>query len=532
MGWQFLEDDEVDDDVLSDEQIMRQTKSGVRGGPSVLSPVHRLFRSLAKGLSVLFGFVWRWYWTRPKSAFWWGMPAVVVGCGMIGLVAFARQTRPAELITTYNEKAFAAFRAEDFEAADLYFQKLLHLNSSNKDTLYGLALSADRQENTARAVELMQRLAPSDGNGDERAHFWLAKHLAQQDKKTLDVQGVALLEHHLLQTVSESPNHVEANRMLTSLYASRKQFDKAASYLGKVADKDPAALLTLARLQVMADHKAVATRTAEGARDHFEEKSTAEPANPVYRLQWAEAELFLVNFQRAAEIALIGLQQANADNHTQWKNALTTIFLTWYDATTKSEADNLSKRLELLQQALGFGPTNPQVLSRLAEFAVQDNEQSTVAMTELKQILAAGRAPGIVHFILGTAALGSDEEQQGLHHLELAFAQLPQMPAAANNLAWALANGAEPNLDSAAQLINAAIKLSPQHPEIRETRGQILAKQGKTKEAIVDLEFVLRSQPQRTSIHTTLATLYDELGDAELADRHREMAEQAAIPSQ
>lgn len=520
MVWRFLQDDVEDEDVLSDAALGSQARAKRQGAAKVLSPFGRVVSFVGTCLSVLFGFIWRWYWTRPRSAFWWGMPAVVVGCSLIGFVAIARQTRPSELITTYNQKAIDAFRSEDFEAADLYFQKMAHLDPKNKATLYGLALTAERQEQLGRATELMQRLAPADSKGDGRAHQWLARRLAQSEQP-LDAQGLALLEHHLLQTLVDTPNLMESHRTLGSLYASRKQFDKAIFHLDQVAEADPAALLTVARLNVMADRKATANRVAEKAREHFENLSKD---TPVYRLQWTEAELFLLNYQKSAEIAIAGLQLAEGTDKAQWQQVLTTVFVTWYDAISKSDADNLSGRLELLQQAVSFGPNNPQALSRLAEFAVKGNDKSTVSMGQLKQILASGRAPGIVHFILGTSALSGGEEEQGIRHLELAFEQLPQMPAVANNLAWAAANRAEPNLEQAEQLINAAVELAPQHPEISETRGQILAKLGKTKEAIVDLEFTLRANPNRPPVHATLAVLYDELGDAELAEQHRKMA--------
>jgi Tfp pilus assembly protein PilF len=51
----------------------------------------------------------------------------------------------------------------------------------------------------------------------------------------------------------------------------------------------------------------------------------------------------------------------------------------------------------------------------------------------------------------------------------------------------------------------------------------IYAKMGKTKEAIIDLEFALRVFPDRKSLHQTLAELYEALGDSELARQHRAM---------
>ena len=49
----------------------------------------------------------------------------------------------------------------------------------------------------------------------------------------------------------------------------------------------------------------------------------------------------------------------------------------------------------------------------------------------------------------------------------------------------------------------------------------IYHKLGKHKEAIVDLEFALRAFPKRARLHAHLASLYDQIGDPDLAAEHR-----------
>ena len=61
------------------------------------------------------------------------------------------------------------------------------------------------------------------------------------------------------------------------------------------------------------------------------------------------------------------------------------------------------------------------------------------------------------------------------------------------------------------------------HPEILDTRGQILAKQGRTKEAIASLESSLKLL-KRPATHEKLAELYELLGEKGLAEAHRRMA--------
>src|SRR5262249_43417847 len=138
--------------------------------------------------------------------------------------------------------------------------------------------------------------------------------------------------------------------------------------------------------------------------------------------------------------------------------------------------------------------------------------------------------------------------EQARVHFERAFDLEPSMLLAANNLAWLLAHE-EPterirvlgavlgsgaartqsypeaaNLQRALDMIENVVKQAPKQPSFRETRGQILVKLGRWKEAVSDLEFALPLLPNKRPIHLSLAKAYQELGLAELAQEHRKLA--------
>ena len=103
---------------------------------------------------------------------------------------------------------------------------------------------------------------------------------------------------------------------------------------------------------------------------------------------------------------------------------------------------------------------------------------------------------------------------------------MQQMPVLLNNLAWVLLSAEPPQLDKALSMADAAVKALPQHPEIRETRGVILARLGRWTEALADLEIALAAFPDRAYIHDSLADAYQHLGDPDMAARHRDLAAQ------
>ena len=68
-------------------------------------------------------------------------------------------------------------------------------------------------------------------------------------------------------------------------------------------------------------------------------------------------------------------------------------------------------------------------------------------------------------------------------------------PLVANNLAWVLAFSPPVDLPRALELANAAVNKVPNEPRFRGTRGQILARMEKWKEALPDLEEALKIFP-------------------------------------
>ena len=89
----------------------------------------------------------------------------------------------------------------------------------------------------------------------------------------------------------------------------------------------------------------------------------------------------------------------------------------------------------------------------------------------------------MAHWVLGTALVPLDDLSLAEKHLRLAIDADPKLGAGLNNLAWVLAHRKSPRLDEALQLIEIALKALPNHPEVRETRGQIYLHMGEIRKS-------------------------------------------------
>lgn len=108
----------------------------------------------------------------------------------------------------------------------------------------------------------------------------------------------------------------------------------------------------------------------------------------------------------------------------------------------------------------------------------------------------------------------------------------PKDVSALNNLAGIYYKFPPYNLPKALQLINQAIEATTQQsPALLETKGQILARMGKTEESRQILERCLVNFPNEWNLHNTLAQIYESEGQISRARAHRERLEKLKKPS-
>jgi uncharacterized protein HemY len=142
--------------------------------------------------------------------------------------------------------------------------------------------------------------------------------------------------------------------------------------------------------------------------------------------------------------------------------------------------------------------------------------------------VAEGRALTTAHLLLGYDAWERGRTAEAQLHWERALEANPKSAIVANNLAWTLTTGPNPDPNRALSLIDAALANTPKEPTMLATRGHILACLKRWKEALTTLEAALPALPDDQDLHTDLAEVYTALGAPELAAQHKRLAEAPA----
>ena len=227
-------------------------------------------------------------------------------------------------------------------------------------------------------------------------------------------------------------------------------------------------------------------------------------------------------FSEAEKILLDGVKLKS--DWPYYRPALAKVYGAWSDVLRNVQKDPRGQ-LRLLEEALRYDPGNRVALSRMIDLRRStDPKTKKHACEYIQELLFRDSPSATLHLLLGNDEWRQGNREAAVQHLEKACRFAPDIEEVANNLAWVLAHSDRSELPRALELINSVVDRWPDNPHYRETRGQILAKLGRWKRAVSDLEFALRAHLEAPNLHQTLAVVYENLSDGEMALKHRQLA--------
>jgi predicted Zn-dependent protease len=467
--------------------------------------------------------VWRrrWWFRQPSFAVLLAIAPAVLTAGAVAVAAVAiRLTEPRSLLAVYLSEADRSARARDWKEAVLCLQRASALDPAEPAHRLALVRALDAAGENARADDLLTELTGLSGPDGAKAQVMRAARLLQRERVSTSELGNA--EADLTRAVEADPGSAEAHRLLGNLYAWTGRPGLAEPHLAAVAAADPEWLLPLARVCEAAGHKDAARMWAEDAVKVFSARTTKHPADRVSRLKWAEALVRLGKHASAAGAIEEGLKWDG--DAPDLLRGLGDVMAAWVDLVEKQRPAALAERMNLLDRGLRRCPAHAGLLAQLATVLRAGGPEADRARARFQELLSDGQAEPTIHFLLGVDAALHGRMEESRTHLEQASRLAPTMPAVANNLAWILAEGPNPDPERALKLIDAAVAADPNEPRFHGTRGHVLVRMKRWKDALAELETALPYEPTHPDVHRDLAAAYEGLGIPGLAAAHRRRA--------
>lgn len=432
------------------------------------------------------------------------------------------------------------------------------------------ALVANGEVDQARA--LMRELAPygateGERGGDPRAHWWLAKDLLSgggrgepekpapaEDEENLGLEEAdapkrpqEILEEvigRLEEVVSRDTSNEEAVIVLTKTYVLAQKLQKAFALVDERGEDIPTLHLLGAELAARLGDRRKRDAYGAAASAYFKracsDEALSEAEREIARPRWALSEIVLENYAEARDVL-----RASSDGdpehvvegetaEVRWRPLLVRAWLgEMRQGLRQGEFSQVMDMLVSATEEVGLHPRLVEIGGGMASMEAEGlSGRLNDYFDEVNEAAAETEVVGM-HVALGSFALALDRSADGLVHLEKVVALDPENVVALNNLGYGLAFLADPpHYDRAMELLDRATEVGRQRRSIPanvwETRGQILTKLERWAEAAIDLERALHSMPEQEAIHRSLALAYGELGQEELSDRHRNVADELA----
>lgn len=481
------------------------------------------------------------------------IPAIFVTTAVITAVAWGNFTSSSTIVATYIEKAeevapikedgrekistdtklnqgtslrdgttevavekpaagLAAEEAKKLEAAqfaDLLFRRVLQVESKNKRARYYVANQMSMRGNRDQARSMMESMAPRDAKGYEPAHTWLAGDELQKLSSGVASDREAL-NHHL----AIASDWAGANPALLAIYSqlleSEKRSREAIGMMQRAANRDPSHYLALASLFTRYRQPIQAKEAVERAVQHYSESFGKKDEPDSDRIAVAEAYLQIQKLDDSVKVLQQGL--ALRPDRPALRRALSNVYRIAYRMQLRRSESGVQANLNLLNAALAADPTNPLIGEEVALLQPMGVKPDDSLIQTLQKQLAAGNATAVTHVLLGNAYYGRNDLQKAQIHWELALGQDPNFVLAMNNLAMALALKEKPDFNRAMELVDRALVVAKDNPEILDSKGEILALMSKHLEAIPFFENAIRLGPYRLLTREKLARSYEAAG--------------------
>jgi tetratricopeptide (TPR) repeat protein len=498
-----------------------------------------------------------WWSNRTKRLLIQGLPALLVAVAAVGLMVTLAQAEPNRTEADYQAHARQSLQTGKYEDAATSYERLILISPEQEEYRFGSARAAEALEHLDQATAIISELASENRSGYGPAHLWLARRLFQQPAASTDRN--LSIERHLLRALEKQPGMTEANVLLAQLYVNTRRLAQAEPYLLRAIEARPDLRLALARLYRSLGRTREADFQARTALEYFRQKTRAEVDNQFARLRWSEAAVQLGDFPQAINVLQEGLVLSQA---IVFRQALAEVFGVWSDRLADGTMSQFGNRLALIEQGLSYDASNPGLLERLLALTKPPKSDATSllgtsvvgfgaaplasaplsvlgpayllanragdpgqARAALHNLLLRGQVPAVTYFALGLDAWEQGKFSEARKYWEQAYQQAPEMGVIGNNLAWMLATVEPVDLPRALQLINPIVERFPDQAGFRGTRGHVLARMKRWKEALPDLVASLKAFPDNTDTHAALAEAYSQLGFTDLAASHRKLAQ-------
>ncbi len=490
-----------------------KAKSAVKRETSLQWPSGKSMRNPLNWASWAWTACGRYATTRSLRSVVLSFPAIGFFIAFVSSVSLGLKDGAGNQTGRYGYYLSLAVENENLVEARVCTKRMLLDSPSDDQVRLRRALLEKEMGDEEVAKNMMSDLAKY---GDSAfAAMWLAENVGDKSRMQ-DWSNEELREYAdwLVNASVNAPDNPQPRLALADILVKLGDLGRARAVLMKPAKRDYESAYQLVLIENRLGETNVAKQRADALLPAMQSQLIRSPANSKLRLQAADLMVFLKRGDEAISTLRGGLMHAKTDENRSMLNAaLTAALLSEAQKPLGSDATaaTMLRRFRLLEEASELDPKSQAVTQCIVNACIASYQFRDIAVEQARDSFYGLLSEENLRFIEGTVAIHAGDIRSAKTLLAADAEEDASSPGVLNNLAHAILQEKEPDLQEALNLCNAAVEALPNHAYFRETRGQVLFRLARYGEAIKDLEIAFLAPELRPGIQMMMLKCYQEL---------------------
>lgn len=301
-----------------------------------------------------------WWNSRPGGVWAVGLISLFA-VGLLAILVVVPRGMEGRIRQAYERRWTAAEKAEEWDIAELWLQRLINLGDSRPELRYQLGMIAERRGQSAQAEAIVRAVA-AESNFVPALAWLAAKSLDDNATKEKIDQAIFYLKDALRLNSSDVNLRLALADALVRV-GTEVSLKEATIQLLTVADKQPKYNLQLARAYVELKELDAAREYAAIAEQYFRDQLLKSPEETAVVDSVCDAMLLQGKWEKALEF--VSLRVTDEARSRELKSRIHTVAS---DELIKKQ-ETAIEAIRHLYQALDENPGNRFALTRLARLA-------------------------------------------------------------------------------------------------------------------------------------------------------------------
>ena len=367
-----------------------------------------------------------------------------------------------------------------------------------------------------QAIQMLGKALLIDPDNPQLARLItdVARHRSRLTAKILD-----RLSQHWIRRADEPGADVGTISTAALIAQSRDDEENAIRLMTRAAKQDPAYEDSLVQTLQSFGRSNRAGTLFEKLQSRYEQELIKSPTDVAARIRLARLHAGIGQYTKARTV----VRSAPESSQLLQKELVRII-----RGLLEAGGIDPVELQQLAHEGLALAPLDSLLLTTTSEISQEDGARGKRSREHILKLVTEGKlSASVAYAALGTAALEAENYREAEEDLRRSAQLDRRNPLVWNNLAVVLTRKPAPEPKLAIKAAEFALKLLPNHETLLATYGEALLASRRWSDAAAMLQKCIKlGKDDNMDVHRHLATAYRSLGNAELANRHSEIADE------